>query len=206
MASVAPTASSMPPAGVDPDQRIILHDIDWWKFETMLAIRGDRAGVRLTYLEGELEIMSPSRTHESIKKMLGRLIEAYADHQGLILEGYGSMTMRNAPTLRGIEPDECYALGAPKEYPDLAIEVIWTSGGLDKLDVYRKLGVSEVWIWEKGRLQLHALRGETYLPIPRSGLLPRLDVGLIERCLGCETQSEAVRVFRQALGPGSGGG
>jgi Uma2 family endonuclease len=201
MASAAPIPAPMPPGGADPDQRVILQGLDWWKFEAMLAIRGDRSGVRLTYLEGQLEIMSPSQTHERIKTTLGRLLEAYADHLGLVLEGYGSMTMRNAPALRGIEPDECYALGAPKASPDLAVEVIWTSGGLDKLDVYRKLGVTEVWIWEDGRLLLHSLRDDRYTPITRSGLLPDLDIGLLEPCLACETQTEAVRTFRQGLSP-----
>ena len=112
----------------DPDQRVILGGIDWWQFETFLAIRADRAGVRVTYLEGQLEIISPSLTHEMLKKFIARLLEAYAEEKGLVLEGYGSMTMRNAPKARGIEPDECYAVGAPKESPDLAVEVIWTHG------------------------------------------------------------------------------
>ena len=55
----------------DPDQRVILGGIDWWQFEAFLAIRGDRAGVRVTYLEGELEIMSQSRTH--LKRKARRL-------------------------------------------------------------------------------------------------------------------------------------
>ena len=176
-----------------------MYDMDWWQYEAMLAIRGDRAGLRLTYLEGQLEIMSPSRTHESIKTMLARLLEAYADAKGLVLEGYGSMTMRDAPAARGIEPDECYAIGSAKESPDLAIEVIWTHGGLDKLEVYRKFGVREVWIWEGGRLRLHALRGERYQPIASSELLPELDMALLERCLGCETQTEAVAMLRAVL-------
>jgi Uma2 family endonuclease len=184
---------------MDPDQRILMHDLDWWQYETMLAIRGDRAGVRLTYLEGQLEIMSPSRTHESMKTMLARLLEAYADAKGIVLEGYGSMTMRDAPAARGIEPDECYAIGSAKESPDLAIEVIWTHGGIDKLEVYRKLGVREVWIWESGRLCLHALRGERYQPITSSELLPELDIGLLERCLASETQTQALVMLRAAL-------
>ena len=35
----------VPPSRVeDPDQRVILEGIDWWQFESFLAIRGDRAG------------------------------------------------------------------------------------------------------------------------------------------------------------------
>lgn len=189
-----------PPSRVDdPDQRVILDGIDWWQFETFLAIRGDRAGVRVTYLEGQLEIMSPSRTHEMLKTMIARLLEVYADEKGLVFEGYGSMTMRNAPKLRGIEPDECYSVGAAKESPDLAVEVIWTHGGIDKLDVYRGLGVIEVWIWKKEELKAYELRGGVYVEIVESVVIPGLRPSFIREFLDCETQTEAVRKMRATL-------
>lgn len=184
---------------VDPDQRVILHDVDWWQFEAFLAIRGDRAGVRVTYLEGELEIMSSSRTHELRKKLISRLLEAYADEKGFVFEGYGSLTMRNAPKQRGIEPDECYAVGAAKESPDLAVEVIWTSGGLDKLDVYRGLGVREVWIWKKNAIKAYELRAGAYVEIPESVVIPGLSPSFIAGYLDYETQTEALREMRAAL-------
>jgi Uma2 family endonuclease len=158
----------------DPDQRVILGGIDWWQFEAFLAIRGDRAGVRVTYLEGELEIMSSSRTHETRTKLISRLLETYADETELVFEGYGSLTMRNAGKLCAIEPDECYAVGAAKEFPDLAVDVIWTDGGLDKLDVYRGLGVREVWICKKDQLKAYELRGGAYVEISQSVVIPVL--------------------------------
>jgi len=109
---------------LDPDQRVILQGVDWWQFETFLAIRGDRAGVRVTYLEGQLEITSPSRTHEMLKKLIARLLEIYAVEKGFVFEGYGSFTMRNPAELRGLEPDECYAVGPAKDSPDLATPML----------------------------------------------------------------------------------
>lgn len=188
-----------PERSLDPDQRVILNGLDWWQFEAFLAIRGDRAGVRVTYLEGTLEIMSPSRSHEAIKTLIARLLEAYADETGLVFEGYGSLTMRNAPKERAIEPDECYAVGAAKESPDLAVEVIWTSGGLDKLDVYRGLGVKEVWIWREKELKAYELRGSAYAEIPHSVVIPGLTPSFIAEFLDCETQTEAVRKLRNQL-------
>ena len=183
----------------DPDQRVILGGIDWWQFEAFLAIRGDRARVRVTYLEGALEIMSPSQSHEMLSKLIARLLEAYADEKGFVFEGYKSMTMRNAPKLRGIEPDECYAVGAPKDSPDLALEVMWTHGGIDKLEVYRGLGVKEVWIWKQEELKAYELRGNGYLEISQSVVVPGLSPSFIARFLDCETQTEAVRKLRAAL-------
>lgn len=95
----------------DPDERVILHGLSWWQLEAMLAIRGDQSGVRLAYLEGALELMRPSRTHEYIRTTIARLMEAYAEEEeGLVLDGLGSMTMKHAPKERAAEPDECYVV------------------------------------------------------------------------------------------------
>jgi Uma2 family endonuclease len=53
-----------------------------------------------------------------------------------------------------------------------AIEVVWTSGGISKLSVYARLGVPEVWMWMKGKLQVYALSGTRYSPIAMSGTRP----------------------------------
>jgi len=44
---------------------------------------GEKANPRLTYLDGALEIMSPSRTHETLKSLIGRLVEAYCLEAGI---------------------------------------------------------------------------------------------------------------------------
>lgn len=53
-------------------------------------MRGEQSGTRVAYLHGELELMSPSIKHELLKKMLARLLEAYAEERGIELNGYGS--------------------------------------------------------------------------------------------------------------------
>lgn len=208
MQSLQQSASAARAARVDApesapniDQRVILHRIPWKVFEVMLAARSDQAGVRMYYLKGELELVSPSRSHESIKKILARLLEAYADELGLEMNGYGSWTLRSAERERGAEPDECYVLGmTSKETPDLAIEVAWTRGGLDKLEIYRGLSVREVWIWERTTgIEIHVLRGEQYERIARSEVLPEIDLALLASFLDRPSQSQAVRELRAAL-------
>ena len=93
------------------DQRVTLHGIGWQDYEALLAMRGESSATRVTYLEGELELMSPSFDHETLKKTLGRLIEAYAEERGLDLIGCGSWTVRKEAQARGVEADECYILG-----------------------------------------------------------------------------------------------
>lgn len=184
------------------DQRVCLHDIDWEGYETFLALRGEQGGTRVTYLDGDLELMSPSIDHERFKKTLARLLEAYAEERGIELNGYGSWTVKSAGMKRGVEADECYVVGlrdAPPEIPDIAIEVVWTSGGIDKLEVYRGLGIPEVWFWQNGKLQFFLLQDQAYLPGARSRLLPDLDPVLIARCMGESSQTQAVRALRAAL-------
>ena len=183
------------------DQRLIMYGVPWSGFEAQLALRGDRAGPRIAYLDGALELTSPSRDHERIKSYIGRLIEAYALERGIDLSPYGSWTLRSAPKSSGLEPDECYVIGPDQraERPDLAIEVEWTSGGVDKLEIYRRLGVEEVWRWSDGTLSVHRLRDGAYELVDHSTKLPGIDLRLLASFLDHPTAMQAVRAFRAAL-------
>ena len=196
------TARSTPPGEIvgSADQRVIMHGVRWDQFEAILALRGGAAGPRMTYLHGELELMSPSRNHESIKTLLARMVELYALEKGIHLSGYGSWTLRNAPKERALEPDECYIVGDArhKDMPDLAIEVIWTSGGLDKLEVYRALGVEEVWLWRDGTIRMYRLSGEHYTDLGHSLAFPDLDVRLVAQLADDEDQTQALLKFRDS--------
>lgn len=182
------------------DQRVVMYGIPWSHYEAQLALRGDAAGPRIAYLDGALEIMSPSKDHGRIKSYVGRLIEAYALERG-ILSPYGAWTLKSAPRSSGAEPDECYIVGSDQgaTAPHLAIEVAWTTGGIDKLEIYRRLGIGEVWFWEEGRIELHLLRGDRYERAERSALFPDLDIEQLVSFLARPTALQALRAFRDAL-------
>jgi Uma2 family endonuclease len=197
-------AALKPPPDVDTrrlDQRVFLFDKAFSDFETIVALRGERSSPRVYFLRGTIELMSPSLDHEGIKSTLGRLIEAAADELGFDVNAYGSWTVKDAPEQRGAEPDECYVVGgARKDRPDLAIEVQWTGGGLDKLEIYRGLGVREVWIWSAAHgIEVHVLHEGAYRASATSIALPKLDLAILARFVPMENQSEAVREYRKAL-------
>lgn len=184
----------------DVDQRLILHGVPWDRYEALIGVLGDDfPGVHMTYLEGALELMSPSRSHEAIKTTFARLLETYAMEMDVELEGYGSTTFRKQAEARGAEPDECYSIGVMGEVPDIAFEVIWTSGGINKLAVYEKLGVPEVWLWRTGIITIHRLGPDGYEDAPRSRFLPDLDVAELSRFIDRPTQTQAAREYRDAL-------
>ena len=184
------------------DHFVHLRGATWEDYERVLAIRGDRSAPRIAYLDGTLEIMSPSRTHESIKSDIGRLVEVWCLEHGVEFSTYGSWTLQIKRLKLGLEPDECYVFGRrgrDAERPHLAIEVIWTAGGLDKLEAYGKLGVREVWHWRRGRISVHVLHGARYRRASRSKALPGIDLEQLAGFLDRESTSAAMREYRAAL-------
>ncbi len=199
MVQAALPADPAPPAA--PDSLIVLNGATWADYQRVMELRGDRSVPRIAYLEGKLELMSPSHAHEAIKSMLGCLIEAWCLENGVDITPYGSWTHESKRAERGVEPDECYVLGnsLEPERCDLAIEVVWTSGGIEKLEIYRMLGVREVWFWKNGSLSLYWLQGEEYQRIEHSRLLPGIDPALLLRFLDVRPMTRAVREYRAAL-------
>ncbi len=44
------------------DERIVMYNAPWSHFEIQLAMRGDASAPRMAYLDGALELLSPSNT------------------------------------------------------------------------------------------------------------------------------------------------
>jgi Uma2 family endonuclease len=189
-------------ASADADQRIVLRNVTWAQYEALIAMFGDdQPGVRVSYLEGTLELMSPGRRHELIKKALARLVEAYAVERNVPLTGLGQATFRKAAKERGVEPDECWFLGdhEGRDAPDIAFEVVITTSAVDRLALYAGLAVPEVWFWRPGRFSIHRLTGHAYERRSHSEFLPGLDFTLIATLVERRDQTAAVREYVTAL-------
>jgi len=135
-AMVSSVPASIPPGEYVPlaDQRIVLHGLTWADFQALLVMRGERR-YRMAYLDGAVEIMGASRGHEGKKSMIGCLLEHYCLDRDIPITPYGSWHLEKKSEEAAAEPDECYVFAADpksKEWPDLAIEVVWTSGGINK--------------------------------------------------------------------------
>ena len=183
------------------DQFVMLRG-DWQMFKAMLALRGDHSRPRMAYLDGVVELMSPSKPHEGIKSAIGDLVAAYCQDSGIAYSSVGSWTHEDDTEEAGLEPDECFLFGsdhAARERADLAVEVIWTRGGLKKLEIYRRLQVREVWYWEKEAISVYVLGADGYRTVERSAVLPDLDLALIARLATVVPTSAAVGELREAL-------
>lgn len=102
----------------------------------------------------------------------------------------------------GIEPDDCYVFGPTwrgKRRPDLAIEVVWSRGGVSKLEIYRRLFVPEVWSWKKGKIEVYRLRRDGYRRVEASRYVPDIDLDLLLSFVGERTTTETIIAYRAAL-------
>jgi Uma2 family endonuclease len=185
------------------DQRCVMR-ATWTDYEALDAMRGDHARPRITYLDGAVELMSPSNDHERIKSWIGHLVESFCIARRIVISPYGSWTLKSKLRDAAAEADECYVFGPDrKPLPDLAIEVVWTSGGFDKLEVYRRLGVGEVWFWKDDRFTIHVLRANGYASRDRSVCLPDLDLEVLASLLDLPTlndASERMQALAKSLG------
>lgn len=188
------------------DELRVLKDVSWDAFEAFLIERGEKLP-RVAYLEGTLELMSPSRDHDRISRRFAAVVEAYLDTLEIEWDSAGAWLLKHKPTNSGLEPDETYLFhdaGMHRERPDLAIEVIWTSGSgsIDKLEIYRRLEVAEVWFWRKRGITIHVLTPEGYETRPTSVCLPEFDFALVTEMVQRDLlMSEVRRVLRQRLPP-----
>ena len=166
------------------EQRFLLpRYYTWEEFETIETLTADPGRLRITYLDGCIEFMTLGEQHESIKKILAILIEAYLFEKGINFIPVGSATRRAKEKSASFEPDESYYIGEKKANPDLAIEINITSGSIDKLEKYKRFNITEVWFWENNQLSLYHLKNDNYEQINQSELLPDLDTDLLASCV-----------------------
>ena len=187
------------PEAKDPNPTL-LHDITWEQLE-QLDIILEHTGMRLTYIDGIVEIMAPpSEAHETPKGTVSRILESFLKEYDIRFYMRGSETQGKKKDGARIEPDECYSLGSKKPTPDLAIEVTVTSGGINKLAIYARLQVPEVWFWEDGTIEVYCLReNDLYAKVLRSELIPDIDIELVAEHSRMSDQYDAIKSFTEQI-------
>ncbi|NET47243.1 MAG: Uma2 family endonuclease, partial [Merismopedia sp. SIO2A8] len=115
-----------------PEEEFTSDGVNWQDYKGLLTKLEDNSHYRICYLDGVLEILSPSSRHEKLKTRFGSLIEFYLFKKRIPHIPTGSTTLRKQLKQAGAEPDESYCIGIEKVIPDLAIEVVFTSGSINK--------------------------------------------------------------------------
>lgn len=196
----------------EPKQQYLVYGATWGMYEKLLQ-QFEGRHIRLTFNGENLEIMSVSEMHEFIKKLIARLVEIYALEADIPLRALGNITTKNAIVERGLEPDECYyvqhaefvySLGRPVDFakdppPDVVLEVEVSRSILDRMEIYAKLRVPEVWRCGECGVQVCLLRRGKYVEAKKSLAFPGLPIDEFNRFLakqGKMSDHALVRSFR----------
>ncbi len=154
------------------DQILSLSGMSWSDYENLTS--QEYLGYRASYFNGVITIVSPSINHEIIERTISVLINAYCRQYKLLYFPMGSTTLKNSPK-SGKEPDTSYSFETRKTSPDLAVEVIYTSGNInDSLTKYKYLQIAEVWFWKDNKISFYQLIDNDYIESDRSKFLSRL--------------------------------
>ncbi|WOB43173.1 Uma2 family endonuclease [Thermoleptolyngbya oregonensis NK1-22] len=184
------------------DQRIVQSGRTWEQFKLIQEGFRNAPGVRLFYFDGTIEVLMPGREHELLSAVIALLLGLFFLEREIEFEPTGSMDQEKLGEAF-VQAEQSYCFGESKAIPDLSIEVVVSSGGMNKLARYRALGVLEVWFWEDGAFRLFHLRETGYEPVSRSELpqLESLDIALLTQCvlMGQTSRLDAARAFQQGI-------
>lgn len=142
------------------DRILVLTERTWADYEKLIS---DNPSYRISYFNKVISILSPSRNHERIAQTIGILINAYCRKYQIPYFALGSKDIKKQFVV-GKQPDASYCFYTEKEFPDLAVEVNFTSGSINDLEKYKLLDIPEVWIWQDRSITFYRLSDGNYKP------------------------------------------
>jgi Uma2 family endonuclease len=164
-----------------------LHNVRWKTYEELAADSRDNASPRLTYDRGTLEIVSPSSEHEESNSAIEAIIQVVAEEWDIDFRNLGSTTFKREDLERGFEPDACFYVQnvdrirgqrdidlALDPAPDLVVEIDITNPSLEKMPIFARLGIPEVWRYQRAVLTILVLDQGAYHEQEASRAFPLL--------------------------------
>lgn len=152
------------------EKRVVFNHLSWLSYQQILQAIGENNRAHLFYDRGTLEITMPLEEHEFYRELIGLFIRILVVELGLKIKSLGSTTLAREDLERGAEPDNAYYIQNQAKVlgkrinltedppPDLVVELDITHTDINKLALYARLGVPELWrfngqIWRIYRLE-----------------------------------------------------
>jgi Uma2 family endonuclease len=186
-------------ARIPTSQYMFLENISWDTYESLLRAAGERH-VRMTYDDGDLEVMTLSLGHERFGELLASFVLILAMELSLPFASGGSTTLRRRIKRKGLEPDKCFWFQHERQMraktkwkaaqdppPDLALEIEISRSALNRMKIYAALKVPEVWRCNRKMLRVYRLNQEgSYRSQGESGLFPFLSMAELHKFIKSE--------------------
>ncbi|GCL49357.1 hypothetical protein NIES3804_09110 [Microcystis aeruginosa NIES-3804] len=163
------------------EKRVVFNHLSWLSYRQILQALGENNRAHLFYDRGTLEITMPLEEHEFYRELIGLFIRILVVELGLKIKSMGSTTLAREDLERGAEPDNAYYIQNQAKVlgkrinltedppPDLVVEVDITHTDINKLALYARLGVPELWrfngqIWRIYQLEKGVYQEEEFSP------------------------------------------
>ena len=198
-----------------PDSTLVLRGLSWEEYEEVLDAVGENRGLRISYDEGTLQIMTLSPEHEKYTDFIRDLVRLVSLKLRIKVSSFGSATMKKQRKRKGLEPDHCFYVQtadviAGKTHldfsvdppPDVAVEIDLHHQSISKFPIYAALGVAEIWRYDEQSLIIYHLKEGEYVVAPNSVALPMLTDAVLSKFLARvqnEDQYEVLLAFENWL-------
>lgn len=171
-----------------PGDELILRFRTWEDYETLLARREDKAGLRIRYSSKtqEIRIMSPLPRHGKNSDIVADLVKALLRHECRDWDAFTPITLKRI-NRQGIEPDYCFYIDNRAEIlgkeridletdppPDLAIEIDLTC--TTKPEDYEAIAPLELWVYRQSQLSIYQFDSQQYRESQISRWFPGYDL------------------------------
>lgn len=192
IAELAAWAMKVMPAG----ESLLSNNVPWKTYEKILDLRDrERPRAKLNFDRGRLEVMTKSIGHERYAAAFEHLVLCLADAFDLPLVDCRETTVRREDVDAGFEPDVWFYVGpnatrmasaASLDFqkdppPDLAIEIEISRSLTDRLPLYARLGVVEIWRFDGSELNIGRIDSNCrYVASEFSQFFPRIAAKQIE--------------------------
>lgn len=197
-----------------PDGAMLrLEDISWDEYEQLLDQLTEWRGMRVSYDQGRVEIMSPSFQHEKFIAFISGMGRILAEEMDITVEAAGATTYKQESLLKGSEGDESFYVKSANAIigklqidldidppPDVVVEVDITNESLSKFPIYAAFLVPEIWRYDGKRARIYHLVIDSYLEREASLSFPFLTAEAMTEFLDQNKtlgQTAALAAFRQ---------
>lgn len=149
---------------------VTFHDVSWDEYEELLEQVGEAPGLRISYDNGSLQVMTISSEHEKYASFISSLVTVIQLRLRIDILGFGSATMRKRKRKKGNEPDACFYVQTASVIgnriqldfetdppPDIAVEIDVHHDSRSKFPIYAALGVPEIWRYDGKAMTIYLL-------------------------------------------------
>lgn len=177
-----------PAALFGSEKGVAMTEVSWQEYVQFLGMFKRRRALS-AFLDGTLELMSPSHSHELYKNAIHDMILGLIVAFDLPYVNMGSATFRSEKGSYGVEPDDCWWIGNAARVagkteidpsgdppPDIMVEVDLSRDSSMRLAVYRAMKVPEVWGYDGKTLVVKRLTRAGDRPVSESISFPRVPV------------------------------